>query len=545
MRKNLLLVAAIFISGLAHSQVTSGLVAKYSFNNGNANDEVGTNNGTVNGATLTTDRFGNASKAYNFNGTSSFIDLGDAPEFRMAQNDFSISMWVNYTATQQATLISKRAGGATNYNMYAISVINDPQFGGVSQNVWHFSRSSNSNDRDINAGNLSGAWHHIVLTHDYSDSSSIFVDGQFVGSDLNTVSGVYDISGYPLVLGYSSEANSNFYNGSIDDVCIYNRVINAAEANALYTEPNPVFSLTNGLVAKYSFNSATAVDESGNNNHGVVNGAVLTTDRFGNSNKAYQFAQNQTITVPDADTLDEMSVGMAISFWINVPPIVSNSNNLISKFSFCGGGADAYNIRVNTSGKIWAQIDDAGGFDSWQIGSITVADNNWHHVVIDWNKPNVIIYVDGVADLSGSYTTFNSTISNSPDVLAFGQVISDFCGANYEYNEKIDDICIYNRTLSALEITALYNEPNPATVGIKETLNDKLLTRVYPNPNNGEFTIQSQIGDVVNITNELGQVIETIELNQQNNFSYQVNHLQSGIYFLVGKTIKQKVIVSK
>lgn len=68
---------------------------------------------------------------------------------------------------------------------------------------------------------------------------------------------------------------------------------------------------------------------------------------------------------------------------------------------------------------------------------------------------------------------------------------------------------------------------------------------VFPNPNNGEFIIQSQKADVVNMTNELGQVIETIELNQQNNFSYHVNNLSAGIYFLIGKSIKQKVIVSK
>ena len=323
MMKKLLFISAIAISSIVNSQVTNGLVAKYSFNNGTANDEVGTNNGTVNGATLTADRFGNANKAYSFNGTSNYIDLGDAPAFRMAQNDFSISMWVNYSATQQAVLISKRAGLATNYNMYAISILNHPQFGGASQNVWHFSRSSSSKDRDINAGNLAGAWHHVVLTHNYSDSTSVFVDGQFVGSDTNTVSGVYDITGYPLVLGYSSESNSFFYNGSIDDVSIYNRAINTSE------------------------------------------------------------------------------------------------------------------------------------------------------------------------------------------------------------------------------VSTLYNDPNPATVGINEMSNNKSFVKVFPNPNNGEFVIQSQNSDVVNIVNDLGQTIQTVELTQQNNFSFKVNSLPSGIYFLIGEKIKSKVIVTK
>ncbi|MBF0232848.1 MAG: hypothetical protein HQK65_07400 [Desulfamplus sp.] len=43
-----------------------------------------------------------------------------------------------------------------------------------------------------------------------------------------------------------------------------------------------------GLVAEYLF-GGNANDSSGNGNHGAVNGATLTTDRFGNSNSAYNF----------------------------------------------------------------------------------------------------------------------------------------------------------------------------------------------------------------------------------------------------------------
>ena len=68
-----ILLSALFSgwSGvIAQINLDSGLVAHYPFN-GNANDESGNaNHGTVNGATLTTDRFGNANKAYSFDGVS-------------------------------------------------------------------------------------------------------------------------------------------------------------------------------------------------------------------------------------------------------------------------------------------------------------------------------------------------------------------------------------------------------------------------------------------------------------------------------------------
>ena len=88
---------SIFIGGQAFAQVpnyvpTNGLVGWWPFN-GNANDESGNgNNGTVNGATLTTDRFGNVNKAYSFDGVNDFLLIPSDI------TDFSISLWFNFSA---------------------------------------------------------------------------------------------------------------------------------------------------------------------------------------------------------------------------------------------------------------------------------------------------------------------------------------------------------------------------------------------------------------------------------------------------------------
>lgn len=248
--------------------------------------------------------------------------------------------------------------------------------------------------------------------------------------------------------------------------------------------------VSSGLVAKYSFNNGNANDESGNANHGSINDAVLTADRFGNANKAFQFAINQTITAPDASNIDGMTSALSISFWVKAAPSISFVNSLISKFSNCGGGADAYNISINGTGKIFTQIDDEMGFDAFQTGSVTIADNSWHHIVVVWNKPNVMIYEDGVADTNGTYTVFNSTISNSPNVLSFGQVIIDSCGVPFEYNEKLDDIRIYNIALNASQIDTLYNEPNPLSSSIHEANMAENSVAVYPNPSSDYIHIQ-------------------------------------------------------
>ena len=87
-----LLVLSVFaVNAQVPSYVpTNGLVGYWPFN-GNANDASGNgNNGVVNGATLTSDRTGNANAAYNFNGSSSLIEIPDTNKFNLSR-DFTIS----------------------------------------------------------------------------------------------------------------------------------------------------------------------------------------------------------------------------------------------------------------------------------------------------------------------------------------------------------------------------------------------------------------------------------------------------------------------
>ena len=96
MKKALLsLVTSFLIISSLLAQVpayvpTNGLVGYWPFN-GNANDESGNgNHGTVNGATLTTDRNGNANAAYSFDGISNFIEVINSPSINITGSQLSI-----------------------------------------------------------------------------------------------------------------------------------------------------------------------------------------------------------------------------------------------------------------------------------------------------------------------------------------------------------------------------------------------------------------------------------------------------------------------
>jgi len=87
---------AMALSGSVYADLNDGLVAYYPFN-GNANDESGNgNHGTVNGATLTDNRFGNPNSAYNFDGSNDYID---APT-NFGYTTFTVTAWIKLKTHQ-------------------------------------------------------------------------------------------------------------------------------------------------------------------------------------------------------------------------------------------------------------------------------------------------------------------------------------------------------------------------------------------------------------------------------------------------------------
>jgi hypothetical protein len=538
MRKNLLLVAAIFISGLANSQVISGLVAKYSFNSGNANDEVGTNHGIVNGAMLSADRFGNVNKAYNFiNGD--YIALPSASELKSIA--MTVSLWIKIDSIASSNVGANYIYSVVNSttNAYFASFVmcayaSDGKYLNVSQNgpsqsVLGFSANSNSS-----------SWQHYVMSID-NDSIKMYIDNQKQWSYFKGFATTY--SADSVYIGASGNTTyTGFLNGSVDDIRVYDRVLTPTEVTALYNEPNPVVSLATGLVAKYSFNSTNTVDEVGPNDLTAQNGATFGIDRFGNANKAALLDGND-------DYLRTMNPffypgnDFSISLWYKSNNAAQAKQTFFNtephqqlSVGYNWFGDDSYDIALN-DGTSWNICSNAAnGLDTFFVNGVT--SSAWNHYTMTYDGTTWNSYINSNLVNTCNTGTPTSTISD----LFFGSIS---VGPQSFFAGLLDDIWVYDRALTPGEVTTLYNDPNPMSVGINENGLTKNSISVFPNPNNGEFTIQSQMADVINVTNELGQVIEAVELNQRNNFSYKVTQLSSGIYFLVGKTIKQKVIVTK
>ncbi len=218
-------------------------------------------------------------------------------------------------------------------------------------------------------------------------------------------------------------------------------------------------SLDSLLTAHYPF-CGNANDLSGNNNHGVVNGATLTSDRFGNANSAYSFdGVDDEIRIKNPfNQYDVLNKSLSYSVWIK-----SNSSKfasvIISHLNTCIN-ADYFAL-VLYNANLWAGIElNTFMWTSSRIGTsrIGIADNNWHHIVVnfDKDKDTLSLFVDGQLK-SIKKITYNSQFVKSTDLVIGGQN-TDGCPDDHSYLGIIDDVRIYSRVISLQEISNLYLE---------------------------------------------------------------------------------------
>jgi hypothetical protein len=203
---------------------TQGLVAYYPFN-GNANDESGNgNNGTVNGATLTPDRFGRANKAYSFNGVSAWINTN----YNANMANVSLVAWMktNTTDANYRGIICARSGFNNEIGLNLHNPSNSVN--------WNISNNSSTVYQVITQYVVlnDNNWHLVVGTYDGSNEK-IYVDG--VLNNTKSYSITLSNNSY-YKIGYDDYFTVGYFNGSIDGVCIYNRALTEQEVQALYHE---------------------------------------------------------------------------------------------------------------------------------------------------------------------------------------------------------------------------------------------------------------------------------------------------------------------
>jgi hypothetical protein len=238
-------------------------------------------------------------------------------------------------------------------------------------------------------------------------------------------------------------------------------------------------SISDGLVACYLFNG-NANDGSGNGNHGTVNGATLTEDRFGNANGAYSFDGNDYIqfNTPVQDSTPPYFVALWLKY-----DIVPNVNSYLISNGGQTGSSQGFFFLVPGSSQVDCGHSYPQGAIQFGIGSqaddirtyitASMPPGQWHHVAASWDgsSNDITLYVDGqqaIADICVISSEFGP--QNDMRIGAASNMLKRY------FTGQVDDSRIYSRALSDSEIKQLYeldsdndNSSGQKTITINKT----------------------------------------------------------------------------
>ena len=249
---------------------------------------------------------------------------------------------------------------------------------------------------------------------------------------------------------------------------------------------------TAGLVGYWPFNG-NANDMSGNGNHGILGGAnggpALTTDRFGNANSCYEFGgyyNPNWIDVPNSSSL-QFDTTVSVSFWIQEcfnggMDGGSNFSTTDYNYAVIAKGGDGWScppglwIFTNHSssnpigflGLLLSNTVSGGNFiihdDGPRDNCMSVNNCDWLHCVIVMNGRHVTWYWNSVVVMDSIFPSCVNFVAANTHDMHIG------IEGGYFWNPregKLDDIAIYNRAITAQEVSQLFGQfyiiPSPDT----------------------------------------------------------------------------------
>jgi hypothetical protein len=229
---HLLITSFLFAQSLPAYLPANGLVGWWPFN-GNANDESGNgNNGTVNGATFSQNRFSNTQGAINFDGINDFLSLPLHPNCNNSSITFSfwinVTDWTNIDGELHATVVEE-AGNHTLHCQIGNSISNGIQI------CFQFNNIAIDKYITNNASEFISNWNQIVLTVENNNVYKIYLNGLDIGPLTTYPYGNSNCLSQRVCGRENNPQGEFFFNGILDDIAIYNRALTQEEITALYT----------------------------------------------------------------------------------------------------------------------------------------------------------------------------------------------------------------------------------------------------------------------------------------------------------------------
>lgn len=201
--------------------LTKNLTVYYSFDNDNLNEDITPINHTISGTNITT---GVYNKGLKFNGESDYLSINTTTNTVNKSN--TVSYWI------------KANNQKNNYNqgiIFAVNVYSHEHL--ISDNclltIYRWNGATNYN---YYLKNCRDSWYHIVETYDdYTKVSRLYINGEYIKRHVGTkTTGDTGI----IYIGKSNDGTDRYFNGTIDELRVYDKILNEEEIKALYHGAN-------------------------------------------------------------------------------------------------------------------------------------------------------------------------------------------------------------------------------------------------------------------------------------------------------------------
>lgn len=413
----------------------AGLVSHWP-GEGNANDAVGSNNGTLQGGATFAPGF--VGQAFSLDGVNRYIEVPDSPSLSITGPlTLEARININSNAFQQAIIEKYDVPGRNGYLLRLNAA------GKIQASICN---PSTCTPLATGATTVStGTWHHVFAVYDGA-TIKVYLDGALDGS-VSTSFILTDGAASLKIGARGDDANTRLY-GLIDEVKIYNQALTGLEVQAL-----------SGLSRWRA--DGNALDSVGTNHATLLNGTAFTG---GVNGEAFKFdGIDDRVSVPNSASLNVGTGDFTVSFFAKFNNLANNGNGLVHKdtygneggyrgwlFNICDNCAGSPGIGIETR-NLGQGIDNNARYptSNFQVGI-------WYHIAAVRQSNVLYLYIDGV--LRATVPESSPTdLSNAAD-LEFGSLSS---GSRQNLHGALDEINFFDRALSASEIQNLVSVQGP------------------------------------------------------------------------------------
>lgn len=399
------------------------------------------NDGTISGATFNSTGGLNSTGAYQFDGVDDYINVGNDQSLNFTTNNFTISTWIKYeNKSSNQAILAKGWAYTSNNPGYMLEIENQRMYFKLGNKSLGNKALNSFSQLDFNK------WYHVVAVGIYNGTnwgeSTLYVNGieDVLGTDLDDLSGQISAP-QNLEIGKRTAAN---FNGTIDEVMIFNRSLSETEIGMIYNQTYPKFE---------KMNTATQVI-----NQTVDAGYNRANISIRHANQNGNYGTNISLSVYDGTAWSDYQ---NMSDNVNATFTIDTSTDLNMTFLYVSDNKKFWSpiLKENVIVDLW-NVSEAPPADAEYPVFSNYLDNNgtlvdsgtaWFNVTLLSTNGSVILEFDGT-NYTG--TNLTATVYNASVSVASAGTYSYYWGAysngtnhyyntsgikHYQVNESVDD----------------------------------------------------------------------------------------------------------